>query len=306
MRRAVITDSNVAKLYGEGIREPLFVFPAGEPSKTRETKEKLEDAMLQAGASRETTVVGFGGGVVCDMAGFIAATFCRGVPLVLVPTTLMAIVDASIGGKNAVNTRHGKNMIGTIYHPEKVVVDLGFLKTLPEKEMRCGLVEMYKHALIADEGLLETMDIQQAIEVKRRILARDVSEMGLRRILNFGHTIGHAIETLSDYQIAHGDAVAIGIVVESHLAYEMGILEEKSLATILKIFGPLKLPFSPDEVMKTLAFDKKATEGVPRFVMLEKIGKPHPFDGEYCTTVPEQLLRRVLHDAAMLSAPALA
>jgi len=305
MPLVVITDTNVARLYGKELKGRVFAFPAGEKFKTRATKEKLENALLKAGFLRDTTIIGLGGGVVCDMAGFLAATYCRGVRLILVPTTLMAMVDASIGGKNGLNTSQGKNLIGTIYHPEKVVINLDFLKTLPEHEMRCGLVEMFKHAFIADEGLLESMDVRRAIEVKRRIVARDAKERGLRRVLNFGHTIGHAIERLSDYKTSHGDAVAIGMVVEAALAYEMGVLEMASWQKITSILGPLHLPYSAEAIMQTLAWDKKSQGNLPRFVMLKSIGHPHPFDGDYCTAVPENLLKRVLHDFALCARPAI-
>lgn len=299
MRYALITDHTVEKLYSHLFPFPCFSFPAGEKHKTRETKARLEDQLLEAGFSRETTLIGLGGGVVTDLAGFLASTFCRGVPLVLVPTTLLAMVDAAIGGKNGVNTPLGKNMIGTFYLPEKTVIDPQFLKTLPEKELWNGRVEMLKAGLIADPDLFAFPDMEHAIEVKRKIVFADPHEKGERRLLNFGHTIGHALEKLSDYEMAHGEAVATGIVLESRLAYALGVLDHSSLEQIEAAFPPASLSYAPERLMQAMQLDKKSTKGTPRFVLLEKIGKPLTCGGEYCASVPEPTLFRVLHDAIM-------
>jgi 3-dehydroquinate synthase len=300
MKYAIITDHTVAKLYGRKFNLPIFSFPPGEAYKTRTTKEALEDGLIEAGFSRDTTIIGLGGGVVTDMAGFLAATFCRGVPLILIPTTLMGMVDAAIGGKNAVNTPLGKNMIGTLYSPQHVWVDPRFLQTLPEPEMWCGRVEILKAGLIADPDLLEIEDLDEsifaAIEVKRRIIARDLVEDGVRRLLNFGHTVGHALETLSNYAIPHGEAVATGIVVESRLSYQMGILDQRSLEKIEALFPPPSVPFDPEDMMRVFSRDKKSVGGVPRFVLLKTIGVPSG-----CAPVPQPILYKVLHDAAVCS-----
>jgi 3-dehydroquinate synthase len=298
---AIITDNTVARLYGDlALRRfypgKLFSIPEGETTKSRETKQHLEDMLFESGCGRETTIVAMGGGVILDLAGFLAATFCRGVPLILVPTTLLAMVDASVGGKCGVNTPHGKNLIGAMYPPQKIITNLQFLQTLPECEMRCGLVELLKHGLIGDPTILKTLSIFDAIEVKRRIVSRDLHEKGLRRLLNLGHTIGHALETLSNYTLRHGDAVATGISVEARIAFTMGILEKESFKTIISLFGPGHLPYSPNELLSVMRHDKKAQLQEPRFVMLKKIGEPHEFGGDFCTTVPSTLLRGVLDD----------
>lgn len=303
MKYAIITDHNVQALYGTYFKAPVFSFPPGEAYKTRATKEALEDRLIEAGFSRDATLIGVGGGVVTDMTGFLAATFCRGVPLVLVPTTLVAMVDAAIGGKNGVNTSLGKNLIGTFYLPQHVLIEPLFLKTLSKDELWNGKVEMLKYGLISDPDLFE-MDhfesfIFSAIEVKRRIVAQDLNEQGLRRLLNFGHTIGHALELLSGYKLPHGTAVAAGIVIESRLSYEMGILDFASLEKIEKKFPPVSLPYTPDQIISVLSRDKKSLQSTPRFVLLRTIGKALPCDGDYCAPVPEPILRKVLHDAAL-------
>ncbi|MBS0649121.1 MAG: 3-dehydroquinate synthase [Verrucomicrobia bacterium] len=315
MKYALITDHLVKELYGKTLLEhlkaqghdiQLFSFPAGEPSKTRATKQQLEDALLSQGYGRDTTLLALGGGVVTDLVGFLASTFCRGVHLILIPTTLLAMVDAAIGGKTGVNTELGKNMIGTFYFPQSLLIHPGFLKTLPEEEMFNGKVEMLKAGLIADAGFFQAFEkiplenaIARAIEIKRRIVALDPHEKGLRRTLNCGHTIGHAVETLSRYTISHGRAVAAGIVLESRMAYEMGLLKKESLEQIEERFPPVSIAFSPEEILNILRTDKKSSHGYPRFVLLQEIGIPLACAGEYCIEVPLEILTQVLHDAAM-------
>jgi 3-dehydroquinate synthase len=302
MRYALITDDQVAELYGKDLCNhlhsldldvQLFSFPAGESSKTRAAKEKLEDALLSEGYGR-------------DLAGFLASTFCRGVELVLIPTTLLAMVDAAIGGKTGVNTDLGKNMIGSFYSPSKLFILPEFLKTLPQKEWFNGCVEMLKAALVADGEFFHEFSnipipkaINRAIEIKRRIVALDPFEKGLRRVLNLGHTIGHALETLSNYEISHGEAVAAGIVLEARLSYEMGILKKESLDLIEARFPPVAHSFDFKAVMDIIRNDKKAADGRPRFVLLQEIGSPLPCEGAYCTEVPLKILKGVLHDAAV-------
>lgn len=305
MKYALITDTTVEGLYGKTFCQQfpdiqLFSFSPGEASKTRETKEKLENDLLSAGFTKDTTIIALGGGVVTDLVGFLASTFCRGVDLILIPTTLMGMVDAAIGGKNGVNTEHGKNMIGTIYPAKSVIIEPTFLQTLPEKERWCGIVEMLKAGLIADREYFEEFSsfsiqaaIDRAIEIKRRIISQDLTEKGLRRLLNFGHTIGHALETLSHYEMPHGEAVAAGIVIESHLSCELGFLKADQLDRILRRFPKPTITFEPEEILKTLRLDKKSSQGKARFVLLEAIGCPVAFDGAYCTEID---------DAAVLSA----
>ncbi len=315
MRYALITDDHVEKLYGIpfynhlyslGLDIQLFSFPAGESSKTRATKEKLEDALLSQGFSRDTTIIALGGGVVTDLAGFLASTFCRGVDLILIPTTVLAMVDAAIGGKTGVNTDLGKNMIGSFYSPQKLFILPEFLKTLPEKEWFNGGVEMLKAGLVGDGEFFQEFSnipiedaIERAIEIKRRIVALDPHEKGLRRVLNLGHTIGHALETLSDYTISHGQAVAAGIVLEARLSYEMGILKKEALEQIEGRFPPVTLSFDFKAVFDVIRKDKKSENGCPRFVLLQDIGVPLSCAGTYCQEVPLEILQRVLDETSL-------
>jgi 3-dehydroquinate synthase len=246
--------------------------------------------------------------VVTDLAGFLASTFCRGVELILIPTTLMGMVDAAIGGKNGVNTEHGKNMIGSLYASQKLLICPEFLKTLPESEWFNGGVEMLKAGLVADAEFFHEFSsipipeaIDRAIEIKRRIIARDPHDKGLRRVLNLGHTIGHALETLSDYQISHGQAVAAGIVLEAQMSYEMGILKKEALDQIKQRFPPVTLSFDFKSIFDVIRRDKKGEDGCPRFVLLQDIGVPLFAEGAYCTEVPYEVLQKVLNDAALCS-----
>lgn len=313
----IITDSNVEGLYGrslqdylrgQGLEVQMLVFPAGESYKSRATKEALEDQMLEAGLGRDTCVIGLGGGVVTDLAGFLASTYCRGVPLILAPTTLLAMVDASIGGKTAVNVPHGKNLIGSFYEAHDLIIDTRTLETLPKREFLGGMAEVIKHGLIADEGyftyLEEHVDailqrhadvikqiIHESVRLKNQVVNEDSKEGGVRRILNFGHTIGHAIELLDDYQTSHGEAVVIGCIVEGEISRSLGYLSSEDydrLQGIFQKFGmqpQLKDKYTATELLKTMQLDKKSVQKTARFVLLEAVGKTCDFDGEYCTTV---------------------
>lgn len=303
MRVIIITDHTVEKLYGKEfqkhLRADLLSFPPGEKYKTRQTKEHLEDTLLNAGYGKDTVIVGLGGGVVTDIAGFLASTFCRGVDLILIPTTLVAMVDAAIGGKNGVNTPLGKNMIGTIYHPKQVIINSSFLQTLPEKELYNGKVEIMKLGLIADPYLLDHADIARALEIKRRLVALDTNDQGIRRLLNLGHTIGHALESLSSYEMSHGEAVASGIRIECECAFRLGLLEKESWEIIQTLFPKVPLAYSREAILETLKFDKKSQGGLPRFVLLKQIAEPLSFGGEYCSSIPEEILSEVLDDYVM-------
>jgi 3-dehydroquinate synthase len=320
-RFALITDSAVEKLIGLplkkrmeelGLEVHLFSFIPGEAQKTRKTKQKLEDQMLEAHLGRDSCLLAVGGGVVTDLAGFVAATYCRGIPYLVIPTTLLGMVDASLGGKTGVNTPHGKNLIGVIYPPQAVVIDPTLLKTLPEGQWRSGCAEMIKHGLIRDAAFFDQIsrpfprdDLAKLTEIiakncaiKIAVTEADPKERGVRRTLNLGHTIGHALETLSGYALSHGDAVAIGILVEGFLSVQMGHLPAKELTLIketINAYGfPLELPrkFSYEEIRECMMLDKKAQSAVPRFVLLKCIGETLSFGGEYCTVVDEALLRQ--------------
>jgi 3-dehydroquinate synthase len=313
-------------LYGEklqkslsssGLEIHLFTFPNGEQYKTRATKELLENQLFEKGLGRDTCVIALGGGVVTDMAGYLAATYCRGVPLVMIPTSLLGMVDASIGGKNGVNVAYGKNMIGCIYQPQKVVIDLTTLNSLPKKELANGVVEIIKHGLIADYDLFEYLEkhsekflaldyavLEKAIfdscRIKKEIVEQDQMEKGKRHLLNFGHTIGHALERLTHYSISHGEAVAIGLLVESYLSITLGALNQSSfdrIKNILVRYGlPLQLPsvFPVQIMLEAMAMDKKSRKGQPRFVMIEAIGSPLAYGSNYCTHIEESLIKNAL------------
>lgn len=323
-RCVIITDDKVATLYGEPLKETLsqkglntflFSFPGGEVYKTRRTKELLEDRLFEQGLGRDTVIIALGGGIATDLGGFLAATYCRGVPLVMIPTSLLGMVDASLGGKTGVNIPTAKNMVGCIYQPKKVFIDPTTLKTLPPHEIRNGFVEMIKHGLIADGAFFNYLEthaddllalketvIEQAIHqsclIKKEIVESDEKENGKRRLLNCGHTIGHALETLSDYALSHGEAVAMGIVVESRLANIMGHLDLASLNRIQAILVKYGFSLYPsfdvslEAILGAMALDKKSLQGQPRFVILNAIGSALPYDGAYCTYVDREILKQ--------------
>jgi 3-dehydroquinate synthase len=315
---AIITDANLAKLYDAslseimekiGLEHALIPFPAGESYKTRKTKERIEDLLLYNGFGKDTAIIGFGGGIVTDLAGFVASTFTRGVPFLAIPTTLMAMVDAAIGGKVAVNTPHAKNIIGTFYPAKSVFIDTRYLTTLPEKELLNGLSEVYKYGFIASPILLEMVAskpisfldlIGICCAIKKEIVETDFAEQGLRRVLNFGHTIGHALETASQYTFPHGFAVAAGMQIESWLSFALGHLSKAEFEKIQESLNhfPSSPSFPPKKILETLLYDKKTSFTKPRFVLLEKIGSPLSFEGEFCQTVPEELIEQAINTYA--------
>jgi len=326
-RFAIVSDDKIATLYGRqlqqylansGLEAFLFSFPNGEQYKTRQTKEDLENQMFEKGLGRDTCLIALGGGVATDIAGYIAATYCRGIPLVMIPTSLLGMVDASIGGKTGINVPYGKNMLGCTYQPKKIIIDIATLKNLPKKELSNGVVEMIKHGLIADSNLFDDLEkhahqllalesailekvIFESCRIKKEIVEQDEKENGKRRLLNFGHTIGHALELLSHYSLPHGEAVAIGLLVESHLSVKQKLLDQKSLDRIKKVllqYGlPLKLPsrYPVQTILDAMALDKKSLKGKPRFVMIDAIGSALTYDSNYCTHVDESLIKNALH-----------
>ncbi|ODN43775.1 3-dehydroquinate synthase [Piscirickettsia litoralis] len=286
-RIVLITDDQVRTLYAEQFRSKLVEQSAevlllsiglGEECKTREVKQRLEDAMLDAGFTRDTLVIALGGGVVTDIAGYLAATYCRGVPVLYIPTSLLAMVDASIGGKTGVNTPFGKNMIGTITQPVRVVIDPGVLQTLSMRERKAGFIEILKHALISDREFFDKLTenaksllnldnrkvlaevILKSCQVKKHVVSIDEHEKGLRQVLNLGHTIAHALEIVSGHTLNHGEAVALGLMVEADYAVRLGVLaksESDKLIYFLKING--LLPSIPrlglTEILAALTLD---------------------------------------------------
>ena len=325
-RVAIITDSHLADSYGRSLQQrlhrqghaaDLFIFPAGESHKTRATKEYLEDELQRKQYGRDCCLLALGGGVVTDLVGFLAATYCRGVPVVYLPTTLLAMVDASIGGKTSVNTPLGKNLIGTFTQPYAVCIDPATLQTLPDCEWRNGIVEMMKHALLADAALFTQMQdwhdlptlqargdwlalIEKNYLIKKSMVAQDPHEQGIRQLLNFGHTIGHAIESLQNYQISHGEAVAIGMLVEGFLAVQSGYLSAASLETMRVLLTTYALPLKTTAFqakslfLERLTLDKKSIQSRPRFVLLAGIGQPYVHAGQYTHEVHPQHLADAL------------
>ncbi len=288
-RTIVVTDTTVGRLYRRQFDGfTVVTIGEGESVKTLATVETICRALLAHEVDRSWTILAVGGGIVCDIAAFAAAIWMRGIRCVLVPTTLLAMVDAAIGGKNGVNFDRYKNLLGTIRQPEKVIVDAGFLKTLPRREMLCGLAEIIKHGLIADAayfaeiertlgaGLSPETLIARSIEIKLGIVSQDETERGIRRILNFGHTIGHAIEKL-DPSRAHGEAVAVGMVLAAELSWRYNYLSAQEVSRIndllLRIGLSLKTSLSAGELMKTIRMDKKRRGEAIAFVLLEQIGK---------------------------------
>ncbi|MFA6119277.1 MAG: 3-dehydroquinate synthase [Parachlamydiales bacterium] len=275
------------KFLQRNLKVKLLSFENKEINKTRKTKELIENQILESNYGRDSLIIALGGGIVSDIAGFVASTYMRGIPYVAIPTTLLAMVDASIGGKTGVNTEYGKNTIGVIYHPSAVFIDFDVLKSLSDDEMKNGLVEMLKHTLIMKKkdfyDLLHSSFISQemiikSINIKRKIIQKDENDNNLRKILNFGHTICHAIEAGLDYQITHGEALAYGILIESHLSYVMNFLSKKEFEEIYSFLMTKKLlkdipNLSKEKIISFLKRDKKNILGKNRFVLLKCIGK---------------------------------
>ncbi|MEO8909612.1 MAG: 3-dehydroquinate synthase [Gemmatimonadaceae bacterium] len=324
---AVITDSNVGSLYGQKVADQfdsaaieVLSIPPGESNKTRETWARLTDELLAKGFGRDSTIIALGGGVVGDLAGFVAGTFMRGVPVIQVPTTLLAMIDASIGGKTAVDTPAGKNLVGVFHPPTAVFVDPQLLASLPLRELRAGLAEALKHGAIADGPYLHDVAssasrllsaagarsdsmlslIVRSIEIKADIVSRDEREEGLRKILNFGHTIGHAVELISGYSLLHGEAVAIGMALESELAERVGLAQAGTAATVRKSLQSAGLPtalppgFRGDAVIEAMRSDKKGRSGRLAFALPLRIGAMAGEDTGWTVSVGDDQLREVL------------
>lgn len=315
----LIADSTVARLYLDWLRggpspwrprestcsdqppggwpDPL-TFPAGEASKSRETWGMLTDQLLDRGLGREGGLVAMGGGVTGDLAGFVAATYLRGIPLVQVPTTLLAMLDSSVGGKVGVDTVHGKNLVGAFHPPVAVVADPMVLTTLNDREFRSGLAEAVKHGLIADAGHLEWIEasaaqlaerdlgavtalIRRSIAIKADIVARDEREAGPRELLNAGHTVGHALEHAGGYQLLHGEAVAIGLVAECRIGEALGVtpggtadrVEALLRALGLPVRTPAGVEVSRSDLLAAMGRDKKNRGGKLRMALPSEVGR---------------------------------
>jgi 3-dehydroquinate synthase len=299
---SIVSDDNVGALYGHRVLETLgaagfdaslVTFPAGEANKTRATWATITDELSARGLGRDGAVLALGGGVVGDMAGFVAATYLRGVRYAQVPTTLLAMVDSSIGGKTGVDTPAGKNLIGAFHHPAVVIADVSTLTTLEDRQFRAGIAETVKHGVVFDARYFEHLREQsneiiakdpaavrelvcRSIEIKTRIIGEDPNEQGLRAVLNFGHTIGHAVEMSSSFEWLHGEAIAIGMVAEAQLAEKIGLAEsfEHELRDALTRFRlPTRLQnVASDQVLRYMHHDKKNRAGAVRFALPRAIG----------------------------------
>ncbi|OFZ96765.1 MAG: 3-dehydroquinate synthase [Betaproteobacteria bacterium RIFCSPLOWO2_02_FULL_62_17] len=303
-RVALITNEVVAPLYLERIRGALeqaginvvpVVLPDGEQHKNWATLNTVYDALLGARCERGTAIIALGGGVVGDISGFAAATYQRGVPFIQVPTTLLAQVDSSIGGKTAINHPLGKNMIGAFYQPRVVISDMETLQSLPERELKAGLAEIIKHGLIRDEGFFSWIEanverilardtdalahaVLRSCEIKGAVVVNDERELGERALLNFGHTFGHAIENGFGYGTwLHGEAVAAGVALASDLSMQMGMLSKPASDRIRRLLARAGLPVEvkgipSSRLRELMSLDKKARDGKLRFILLERIG----------------------------------
>ncbi|MER2597946.1 MAG: 3-dehydroquinate synthase [Caldilineales bacterium] len=295
-RCAVVSQPAIAAAHGErlmsslragGFDPVLLPIPAGEAHKTLETVATLYDAFLAAELDRHSPVVALGGGVVGDVAGFAAASYLRGVPFVQIPTSLLAMVDASVGGKTGVDLPQGKNLVGAFKQPALVLLDVETLQTLPSAEFRSGLAEIVKHGIIGDPGLFEVVEgsarltleelVTRAVQVKIAVVQQDPFEQGRRAVLNLGHTFGHALETLSHYTLRHGEAVSIGLVMAAYLAARLELCAAELPARVESALARLGLPvrapgFAPQAVLAAMQTDKKRAHGRLRFVLPRAIG----------------------------------
>ncbi len=305
-RAHIVSDDGVFPLYGEKVRKILeasgfvvnsFVVPKGEPSKSFETAIRIYDWLVANRAERNDTIVALGGGMVGDLAGFVAATFVRGMPLVHVPTSLIGMVDSSIGGKVGVNHPQGKNLIGAFYQPRLVVADTQLLTTLPQRELISGWAEVVKHAMIRDPGLLEMLEgkvagllkldagtvsdvVARSTAIKAKIVSQDEKERGIRIILNYGHTIAHGLEAATGYErFLHGEAVSIGMMGSAMISRQMGLLSQESVErqrNLLTRFGlPTTCPnVDKGRLLQAMELDKKIAGRRVRWVLLAAIGQP--------------------------------
>ena len=328
MKIVIITDSNTKKLYGTKLArelkkyKPLLLsFKAGEPSKNYKTKQYLESHMLKQRCDRETIILALGGGVVGDISGYVAATYMRGISYIQIPTTLLAMVDSSIGGKTGINTPEGKNLIGAYHQPADIILNLNYLKTLPQRHLINGLIESAKMFMTNNSTLFHYFNthidsildrdmtrlkkiITGAIKIKQEIVHKDEKDNNLRAICNFGHTIGHAIENIMGYKIMHGHAVGLGILVEAKIAELLGLLSSYEYKTIKNLL--LKLNISSQSLKKldinqiilATKIDKKVKSNKTRYVLLKKIGQVLCVDNTYAHIVSDSLVRKAFIKAS--------
>jgi shikimate kinase/3-dehydroquinate synthase len=322
-KAALVTNAVIAPLYLERVAKALrdagaevveVVLPDGEEHKTWQTLNLVFDALLSAHCDRHTTIVALGGGVVGDLAGFAAAVYQRGIPFIQAPTTLLSQVDSSVGGKTAVNHPLGKNMVGAFHQPKAVLADVSTLETLPDRELRAGLAEVIKHGVIRDPVFFDWLEanlerllrrdpealvhaVVRSCEIKAEVVGHDERETGLRAVLNFGHTFGHAIESGLGYgRWVHGEAVGAGMVMAADLSARIGMVSRIEAERIRDLIGRAGLPvkgpagLSADRYLELMAVDKKAAAGQIRFVLLEKLGSAVIRGG-----IPDQAIRDTLN-----------
>jgi len=318
----IITNPVVKKLYGdalernltkEGFRVTVLLVPDGEEQKSLEVAGRLYTELASCYVERMTPVLALGGGVIGDLAGFVAATYLRGVPLVQIPTTLLAQVDSSIGGKVAVNLGQVKNIVGAFYQPKLVISDISTLKTLPAKEFTNGLAEVIKYAMACDQELftfieqnldrVKSLDdevlgevVFRSAKIKAGIVEKDEKDLGLRAVLNYGHTVGHAIESAADFKIGHGEAVAVGMLAAASISHKLGMLDENAITRLRNVVEraglPVKMPdLEVDRMVQAIKHDKKILSGKIRFVLPKLIGET------LITEVNTSLIEQVLADS---------
>lgn len=298
---AIIADKKVAKLFGEElikllnkerIQCELFTFTAGEKSKSLQTIEALAEKMLAKGFDRRDAILALGGGVTGDLAGFLASIYMRGIPYIQIPTSLLAMVDSAIGGKTGVDLNTGKNLLGTTTQPSAIFIEINYLKALPKTQIVNGLAEIIKYGVILDKNLFKYIEqnlgailackteamikiIKQSIKIKASVIEKDEKEFGKRMVLNYGHTYGHALEKLSNYKLAHGFAISIGMIMINEIAQEKGILREKDAERIKSLLTKSGLPITSTlkPTIKDLLSDKKKIGNYINFIYPTKIGK---------------------------------
>lgn len=329
-KAAIVTNPKVGSLYAgrladslnvAGVESHIITIPAGERYKNLNTVQRVYNRLLDCRIDRTGMVIGLGGGVIGDLAGFVAATYLRGVDFVQVPTSLLAQVDASVGGKVGVDLPRGKNLVGAFYQPKIVIIDTATLSTLPQRELRTGLAEIIKHGIILDSSYfsfveaelpmikrLEPESIMRAVagscQIKARVVEQDERESGLRAILNFGHTVGHALEAITGYKTyRHGEAVAIGMVTATIISAKMGLIDKQVVDAISKVIQKAGLPLKPrDEIsssnlLEVMKLDKKVIQERLRFVLIKGIGSAFVSD-----EVTPKVLMDALEEQKRLSA----
>lgn len=321
-RVAIVTNTTVAPLYLDQFRRALerhgicsvaIILPDGEDHKNWQTLNLIFDALLEQRCERKTTLIALGGGVIGDLTGFAAATYLRGVPFIQIPTTLLAQVDSSVGGKTGINHPLGKNLIGAFYQPRMVLTDSATLTTLPDRELRAGIAEVIKYGLIRDADFFMWLEqniaglitrnadilnkaICRSCEIKAEIVAADERESGVRALLNLGHTFGHAIENAMGYGVwLHGEAVAAGTIMAANLSKQLKFISESDFERICSIFQKVGLPvsapkLSPDDYLSLMKLDKKVEEGRIRFILLKRIGEAMMSHDIPASTLRETLL----------------